>query len=129
VIEKTIMSVETIRGEDAWTVRLEMILTGRTLAAEEAVGIGLANQRVAPEALEIALQEILDRTRSLSPAVLRVTKKALLEIDALSWQDSLVLVEETYRNKLMHLPDPVEGLRAFMEKRPPQWEAKPRRES
>ena len=36
-------------------------------------------------------------------------------------REKLARMEELYRNDLMAKLDPVEGLTAFMEKRPPRW--------
>lgn len=107
----------------------ELVLTGRTIHAREALEYGLATKVVRPEDVEAAIQETLHRIRALSPEVLHLAKKTLRDAEALSFQESLALVEETYRNKLMRLPDAAEGLRAFIEKRPPRWGANRRRES
>ncbi|MEW6279718.1 MAG: enoyl-CoA hydratase/isomerase family protein [Candidatus Eremiobacterota bacterium] len=97
----------------------ELVLTGRTVSAQRALELGLVN-RVAPsEELEKAVQEFLAMFHGLSPAALRLCKKALrLGSD---YKAALRDVERVYLEELMREPDAVEGLRAFLEKRAPVW--------
>jgi enoyl-CoA hydratase/carnithine racemase len=52
---------------------------------------------------------------------LRATKRTLRETAFLSRADALRSASTIYIEDLMRAEDPVEGLRAFLEKRTPRW--------
>ena len=54
----------------------EILLAGRTLQAEEAKSIGLINDVVDPEDLEVAGQALADRIASFAPLAVRLSKSA-----------------------------------------------------
>jgi cyclohexa-1,5-dienecarbonyl-CoA hydratase len=102
----------------------DLILTGRQIGAPEAQLIGLV-ARVVPDAeLAKATDELLAQLRSLSPAVLRLTRRALWRLHAAEFSKHLAQVERIYLTKLMKSADAQEGIRAFLEKRAPAWQGK-----
>ena len=101
---------------------LDMILTGRTLRAEEALRLGLVN-RVAPlESFESEVEAYITLLSSLSRPVLQLTKKVVAEGMGVPLADAFQVAEVRYRRDLMRLHDPHEGLAAFLEKRAPIWQ-------
>ena len=97
----------------------ELILTGRTISGKAAAQIGLATDAVGdPEA---AVQECISNLLQLSQAALSVTKKALYAWNSIHFDKGLARAEKTYFEDLMKTSDAHEGIRAFMEKRPPKW--------
>jgi cyclohexa-1,5-dienecarbonyl-CoA hydratase len=50
-----------------------------------------------------------------------VTKKAVYAWDAMHFDKGLARAEKIYLDELMRTEDAQEGIRAFLEKRPPQW--------
>jgi len=103
----------------------EMILTGALLSAREAQQVGLISYVVADDQqLQTKTEEVLDRFRGLSSAVLETTRRALVESAGVPFEEGLSRVEDIYLNQLMSLKDPGEGLVAFMEKRSPSWKHK-----
>ena len=99
----------------------DMIFTGRTLSAEEALAIGLIS-RVAPtEKLETALGELLEEFLGKSGAVLRLAAKGLRQVALAGFAGALEQSEAMYRNELLRTDDVEEGVRAFLEKRKPRW--------
>jgi cyclohexa-1,5-dienecarbonyl-CoA hydratase len=97
----------------------DLILTGRTISGKEAARIGLATDAIGdPEA---AVEQCLGNLLQHSPAALSVTKKALYAWDSIHFDKGLARAEKTYFDDLMKTSDANEGIRAFMEKRPPKW--------
>lgn len=100
---------------------LELLLTGRTIDAEEAVRIGLATWRVPPGDLELRLNEVVDELTRHSSAVTRLIKKAVAAGWNRPFPESLDEAERIYAEELSRCEDMEEGLRAFLEKRQPNW--------
>ncbi len=102
----------------------ELIFTGRTIRGGEAAEIGLATRAVKPDELDAAVGEILERLNALSPTALAITKKAFYAWDAIHFDKGLARAEKTYLEDLMQTEDAREGIRAFMDKRPPVWKGR-----
>jgi cyclohexa-1,5-dienecarbonyl-CoA hydratase len=99
----------------------ELILTGRQISGDEALAIGLATGAAQYEELCALVENAIVRVRDLSPAALRVAKKACYAWDAMQFEKSLARAEDIYRNELMKTEDAQEGIRAWIEKRPAKW--------
>lgn len=102
---------------------MEMILNNRTLSAAEAERFGLVNRVVAvehylDEALALAAQ-IAER----APLAVRAAKRAVNNAEELSLTDGLADERERFFG-LFSTEDQKEGMRAFIEKRQPEWKAK-----
>jgi enoyl-CoA hydratase len=102
---------------------MEMVLNGRFLTAQEAFQAGLVTRVVSKEqslaeALRLA-QEIAKRP----PIALRLAKEAVLKADELPLTEGL-----EYERKLFYTlfatDDQKEGMKAFLEKRPPRFEGR-----
>jgi enoyl-CoA hydratase len=101
----------------------EMVLTGRSVGAEEALRYGLANRvvpagRVLPEALQLA-----ETVGALPPLALAYAKQALTVGRDLDLQKALAL-EVTLFGRVFATEDRAEGLAAFLEKRPPVFKGR-----
>ena len=100
----------------------ELLFTARSLTAQEALAIGLINETADdPEAL---VTECLQRVSQLSPAALRIAKKAFYGWDAMHFEKGLMRAEEIYREYVTRSEDGKEGIRAYIEKRRPKWTGK-----
>lgn len=99
----------------------ELILTGRTISGREAAGIGLATSAVEQRELSAAVDECVRRLMVLSPAALAIAKKASYAWDSMHFDKGLARAEKIYFEDLMKTADANEGIRAFIEKRPPKW--------
>jgi enoyl-CoA hydratase/carnithine racemase len=99
----------------------ELLLTGRKLDGAEAAALGLATRVVpAAEVLPTALAIAEDIARNTAPLSVAVTKRLLWESAALSPVD--VERKETFlHHHLMGRADAVEGVMAYLERRPPEW--------
>ena len=102
----------------------ELILTGRAVGGDEAVAMGLANHAVPESELDAAVDQAVHTLSNLSPAALRITKKAIYSWDAMHLDKGLARAEKIYLAELMRTADAHEGISAFMEKRPAQWSGK-----
>ncbi len=100
---------------------MDLILSGRIVSAEEARQMGLVNRVVPREDLESATTDFIKPYLKLSAEVLRITKKAVMVGLMDDLEPSLKLIEDIYLNELMRTADANEGLKAFMEKRRPEW--------
>src|SRR5262245_45033609 len=99
----------------------EMILTGRTFSAQEALTIGLINRVLPNDQLEAGLKSLLEELLDKSGAVLRIAVKGLRELSLKGFPDALRRSEDLYRDELLRTNDVDEGIRAFLEKRKPKW--------
>ena len=99
----------------------EMILTGRSFSAREALDIGLITRVLPKEHFETGLNSLLEELLGKSGAVLRVAVKGLREVSLRGFPDALKRSEELYRDELLRTEDVEEGVRAFLEKRKPGW--------
>jgi cyclohexa-1,5-dienecarbonyl-CoA hydratase len=99
----------------------DLILTGRSIPGSEAAEIGIATLAVPDDKLSSAVQEKLMTLAALSASALAIAKKAIYSWDAAHVEKGLARAENIYRSELMHCEDAQEGIRAFLEKRPPRW--------
>jgi cyclohexa-1,5-dienecarbonyl-CoA hydratase len=100
---------------------MDLILSGRIISAEEARAMGLVNKVVKQDELESATAEFIKPYLKLSAEVLRKTKKAMMVGLMDDLEPSLRGIEDIYLNELMSTADAQEGLKAFLEKRKPEW--------
>lgn len=100
---------------------LDLILTGRTLGAREALEAGLVQRVLPEEEFEDRVGAFLAHLAGLSRPVLRLAKRAVREGTDRSLAEALRGAERIYLEELMRLHDPVEGLTSFLEKREPAW--------
>jgi cyclohexa-1,5-dienecarbonyl-CoA hydratase len=99
----------------------EMILTGRRFSAAEARALGLVNRVFAADQFAADLQGLVDELLGKSGAVLRLTLKGLRELSLQGFDRALKHSEEIYCRELLETEDVEEGIRAFLDKRPPKW--------
>jgi cyclohexa-1,5-dienecarbonyl-CoA hydratase len=99
----------------------ELILTGRTITGAEAATIGLANRAVARDQLSAVVDETVRRLSGLSSMAVAIAKKANYAWDSMHFDKGLARAEKIYLEELMKTEDAEEGIRAFLEKRTPQW--------
>ncbi len=100
---------------------LQLLLSGDVLPAAEAARIGLVDQVVPAAGLRSAVEACVARLRDKSATALRLAKRAALRSADRDFDVRLAEAERSFLEELMKTPDAVEGLHAFLEKRPPVW--------
>jgi enoyl-CoA hydratase len=101
---------------------MELILTGRTIDAQEALALGLVSKVVpVAEYLEDA-KRVAREIASKSPVAVRAAKEAVLA--ALSALEQGLAFERKSFYLLFDTEDKKEGMQAFLEKRKPQWKGR-----
>ncbi|MGD0694893.1 MAG: enoyl-CoA hydratase/isomerase family protein [Terriglobia bacterium] len=103
---------------------MELLLTGDTLNAQQAVQIGLVNRVVPRTALKETVDALVKRLSEQSGAVLALLKRVIFEGTWLPFDEALKKSQDVYLNQLFELEDSQEGLRAMVEKRKPVWKNK-----
>jgi cyclohexa-1,5-dienecarbonyl-CoA hydratase len=97
----------------------ELVLTGAPMGAADAVRAGLVTRVV--DDLEAETRRVVRLLAGKSAAVLALARRALRAGATGSPLDALTEVERLYRDELLRTEDAEEGVRAFLEKRPPRW--------
>jgi enoyl-CoA hydratase len=101
----------------------ELIFTGNIISSEEAFRLGLVNKVVPHNQLFDQVHQLANRIAKNSPIAVRQAKKAINEGLEVSQDQGLVIEAETWLNNFSSY-DRVEGLKAFLEKRQPEWQNK-----
>jgi len=101
----------------------ELVFTGDTISAEEALRIGLVNKVVPKEKLTETVEELVAKLLKRSPIILKFAKIAVNK--ALETPLSVGLAYESDLCALcFSTEDLKEGAKAFLEKRPPVYKGK-----
>lgn len=100
-----------------------LAICGNALDAREAAACGLVSRAAPAGQLEPVLQKWLEADFLTRPAIaLRCAAEAVRCSLRAALEEDLPAVERLYLEVLMASPDPVEGIRAFLEKREPAWD-------
>jgi cyclohexa-1,5-dienecarbonyl-CoA hydratase len=99
----------------------EMILLGENIDAKRAQSYGLISKVVPDERVADEVDNVATKLAGMSAAVLRTATRAVRIGVTSNFQSMLDQVESLYLNDLMSLEDSTEGVRAFLERRKPEW--------
>jgi enoyl-CoA hydratase len=102
------------------SLAMEIVLAGRMLTADEALAHGLCSRVVAREALHDEAVALATTIASRPPVAVRLAKRAVIEAFARTLEDGLAHEREAFDTAFAS-EDAREGIRAFVEKRPPSW--------
>ncbi|MGH2373079.1 MAG: enoyl-CoA hydratase-related protein [bacterium] len=97
-----------------------MLLTGRRIAASEALRIGLVNEVVPRADLLQAARGWADQILECAPLSVQATKEAALAGLGMPLRQAMALVPPL-TERVLASPDQDEGVQAFLERRPPRW--------
>jgi enoyl-CoA hydratase/carnithine racemase len=100
----------------------ELLLCGEAVGADEALAWGLVNKVVAPEELDAAVNAVVGKILAGAPTAIRLQKELMVR-----WRNTDLASAVEFGINAFAVSyasaDAREGQRAFLEKRPPKWEA------
>jgi len=100
--------------------RLALLGKHGRMSAREALALGLVGEVVAAPDLASRARELATVVAQHSPTALARTKRAIWESLDQGLSDGLDAAHVQVERHLAH-PDPIEGAKAFLEKRSPRW--------
>ena len=98
----------------------ELVYLGEIIDAAEAERIGLIHKKVPPETLKQATRDWTDRLLRNGPKAMVLQKRLIAQWLDLNLSDSVAAGIKAFR-ECFTTPEPREGMRAFLEKRPPRY--------
>ncbi len=102
---------------------MEMILTGKTVSATEALEWGLVNRVVSPDEVENEALKLALEIAGKPPVAVRLAKQAINKAQELPLDHGLNFEQNAFY-LLFSSEDQQEGMQAFLEKRKPQFRGK-----
>jgi enoyl-CoA hydratase len=102
---------------------MEMVLTGRRIGAEEAKTLGLVSRLVPKEAYLTEAKSVAREIASKSPVAIRLAKMAVNKAFEMGLSDGIDFERELFY-LLFASEDKSEGMKAFTEKRKPEFKGK-----
>jgi enoyl-CoA hydratase/carnithine racemase len=101
---------------------MEMLLTGQPISAREAERVGLVNRVVPPDRLAEETLQLARQIMNASGYTVAVGKEAFYRQLPLDYPEAYALAQGVMVTNAL-ARDAQEGMRAFLEKRPPRWES------
>ncbi|WP_131849884.1 enoyl-CoA hydratase-related protein [Baia soyae] len=99
---------------------MEMILTGRTITAQEAASTGLISRVVLADELEGEVRSLARSIAAHAPLAVQLAKQSVLNAAEVGFAEGLLLEQNSFY-LLFSTNDQDEGFEAFLEKRKPQF--------
>jgi enoyl-CoA hydratase len=100
---------------------LFILLTGEMIGAEEALRMGLVQKVVEPEELMPTVLGLAKTIASKGPKAVKLVKSVSRRGFLMDFEAGCALESETFGSLFEN--EAAEGMRAFLEKRPPKWQS------
>jgi len=100
---------------------LELLTTGDFITASRAAELGLINHAVAPDALEPETLKLANTIANKLGAAVKIGKQAFYRQLEMPLDQAYAYTSEVIVENLLYR-DTIEGMAAFAEKRPPNWQ-------
>ena len=98
----------------------DLLFSGRKFDADEALSMGLINKKVPQDHLLDEATKLATTFTNKSPTAIKLGRAAFMRTNDLDYRRGVANAVEDFCNGAM-TPDAQEGLRAFLEKRKPNW--------
>jgi len=102
---------------------MEMVLLGEKLSATLAQEMGLITRAVPPDQLDETVNGILETLATKSPIGMKIGKEAFYAMQDMDFEDALDFLSQKLGD-VASTQDAVEGITAFIERRPPVFTGK-----
>ncbi|MFN2594429.1 MAG: enoyl-CoA hydratase/isomerase family protein [Actinomycetota bacterium] len=104
-------------------IALEMMLTGQRMPVAEAHRWGFVNRVVAASDLDKEVDALAHQLAAKSPLILRLGKKSFYESEDMAVRQALDYLSGML-TVCLESEDAIEGVTAFLQKRPPVWKSR-----
>ena len=102
---------------------MEMLLTGDLISADQALRIGLVNRVVPDDQLDSAVDALAEQIAAKPPETVALGKAAFWRLRDLPLVEAYADASQVMARNL-GLDEAHEGIAAFLEKRPPNWDGR-----
>lgn len=102
---------------------MEMVLTGRMISARQALQAGLVNRVVPAEVYLDEAMALAQDVAAKAPVATRLAKESVLKAFSTTLEGGMEFERKNFY-MLFATEDQKEGMRAFVEKRKPEWKGK-----
>ncbi|MEZ0364561.1 enoyl-CoA hydratase/isomerase family protein [Mycobacterium sp. pUA109] len=119
----TIVGAIRLPQRVGWANAMELLLTGQPISAQRAKEIGLVWKLVEPDELQATARSWAQTLTQAAPLAQRATKEVAWRSADMGWIEA-VRFGETMRKVAGATQDVAEGLRAWQEKRKPDWQGR-----
>jgi len=102
---------------------MKMLLTGKPVSARDALAMGLVSEVVADDAVQSSAVAMASTIAAMPPLAVMQIKEVVLAGQDVSLDTALMLERKAF-HLLFDTEDQKEGMRAFLDKRKPQYKGK-----
>lgn len=99
---------------------LEMLFTGDEISAKDAAQLGLINRAVSQDTLHLETMLLAERIAEKAPAVIALGKRGFYDQIDMNLENAYAHTSSLMIQNML-MPEADEGIRAFLEKRNPDW--------